>query len=294
MAIKVFTDTASNLFPSLLKEMNVDIHVIKMPLRVGEETYMCYEEDADINKMSKDFYDAIDNGVKVQTTLINPFTFVEEFQPEIDQGHEIICFIMAMGISGTYQAACTAASEINEKVGKNVVRIIDTATAGLGEGIQALHAYELVKQGKSLDEIEKEANEFRWKVRSEFTVDDIRYLAKTGRVNKVVAQLANLMQIKVILNGSYESNIAMTGKVIGRPASIRKLANQCLKNIDRTVNQTIYITHCNDPVGANRLKKQLNEGELNNIQILPYDLITGSHVGPGCIALFYIGKDRNL
>ena len=294
MAIKVFADTASNLFPSLLKEKGVDITVIKMPLQVGRETFMCYEEDADIEDLSKRFYEAIDKKEQVRTSLINPFTFTEAFKPEVDKGNEIICFVMAKGISGTYEKAVEAANQINEEVGKNVVRVIDTATAGLGEGLQALHAYELVKADKSLDEIEAEANEFRWKVRSEFTVDDIRFLSSTGRVKPVVARIANLMQIKVILRGSYESSIEMTGKAVGMMAAIKKLANQCKEHINKDIKQTVYITHCNSLKFASLLKRQLIEGGIKNIEIYPYDLITGSHVGPGCVALFYVGDNRDL
>ena len=294
MAIKIYADTGSNLYPSILKEKNLDIHVLKMPLEVGEETYMCYEDNADIEEMSSRFYQAVEEGKEIKTSLINPDTFKNAFKEDIMQGHQIICFIMAKGISGTYQSACIAASEINEKQGEEVVKIIDTATAGLGEGLQAIHAYELVQEGKSFEDIILEAKKFRWKVRSEFTVDDIKYLGKTGRVKPIVAKLAKLLKIKILLNGSYESMIAMTGKVIGRIASIKKLASQCLEHINKKIKQIIYITHCNAKADAELLKNLLIKGGLKDIEIYPYDLITGSHVGPGTIALFYVGNNRDL
>lgn len=294
MAIKIYADTASNLYPALLKEKNLDIHVLKMPLLVGDETFVCYEEEADIEEMSNRFYRAVEEGKIIQTSLINPDTFINEFKDDVNKGNQIICFIMAKGISGTYQSACLAANEINDQQGKVMVRIINTATAGLGEGLQAIRAYEMVKQGKSFDDIVREAEVFRWKVRSEFTVDDIKYLGKTGRVKPIVAKLANLFKIKVMLNGSYESAIAMTGKVIGRMASIKKLAKQCLDHINKKIKQIIYITHCNVKEDAEMLKKLLLDGGLKDIEIYPYDLITGSHVGPGTIALFYVGDNRDL
>ena len=294
MAIKIYADTASNLYPALLKQKNLDIHVLKMPLLVGDETFMCYEEEADIEEMSTCFYKAVEEGKVIQTSLINPDTFINEFKEDVDKGNQIICFIMAKGISGTYQSACLAANEINEQQGKVMVCIINTATAGLGEGLQAIHAYEMVQQGKSFDDIVREAEVFRWKVRSEFTVDNIKYLGKTGRVKPIVAKLANLFKIKVMLNGSYESAIAMTGKVIGSIASIKKLAKQCLEHINKKIKQIIYITHCNAKEDAETLKKLLLDGGLKDIEIYPYDLITGSHVGPGTIALFYVGNNRDL
>ncbi len=294
MAIKIYADTASNLYPALLKEKNLDIHVLKMPLLVGDETFVCYEEEADIEEMSTRFYKAVEEGKIIQTSLINPDTFINEFKDDVNKGNQIICFIMAKGISGTYQSACLAANEINDQQGKVMVRIINTGTAGLGEGLQAIRAYEMAQQGKSFDDIVREAEVFRWKVRSEFTVDDIKYLGKTGRVKPIVAKLANLFKIKILLNGSYESAIAMTGKVIGRMASIKKLAKQCLEHINKKIKQIIYITHCNAKKDAEMLKKLLIDGGLKDIEIYPYDLITGSHVGPGTIALFYVGDNRDL
>lgn len=293
MAIKIYADAGSNLFKSILDEKQADIHVVKMPLYVEDKTYMCYDENINVEEMSSHFYQDMIDGKDVKTSLINPATFSKEFRKETDKDNQVICFIMAKGISGTYQSACLAAQEINEEKGKEVVHIVDSATAGFGEGMQALHAYELVKEGKDFQTIINEVEKYRWKVRSEFTVDNIKYLGRTGRVKPIVAKLANLLKIKVLLKGSDESNITMTGKTIGRVLSIKKLASTCLEHINKKVKQVIYIAHCEAKKDAEALKKLLVEGGLTNIEIYPYDLITGSHVGPGALALFYVGENRN-
>ncbi len=293
MAIKIYADAGSNLFKSILEEKQADIHIIKMPLYVEDKTYMCYDENINVEEMSSRFYQDMIEGKEVKTSLINPTTFIDEFKKETDKGNQIICFIMAKGISGTYQSACIAAKEINEEKGEEVVYIVDSATAGFGEGMQALHAYELVKQGKDFQTIIKEVENYRWKVRSEFTVDNIKYLGKTGRVKPIVAKLASLLKIKILLKGSYESNIIMTGKTIGRTLSIKKLASTCLEHINKAIKQVIFIAHCEAKKDAETLKRLLMEGGLANIEIYPYDLITGSHVGPGALALFYVGENRN-
>ncbi len=138
----------------------------------------------------------------------------------------------------------------------------------------------------------KEAEDLVFKVRSEFTVDDILYLSSTGRVSPLVAKIANLLRIKVMLKGSNESTIELTKKVHGRKIAIKSLINTCLEKIvDK--NQTIYITHCDCEEDALSVKNGLMEGGINHIEVYPYDLITGSHVGPGCVALFYIGENRD-
>ena len=293
MAIKIYADAGSNLFQSILDDKQADIHIVKMPLYVEDKTYICYDENINVEEMSSQFYQDMIDGKNVRTSLINPATFLQEFKLETDQGNKVVCFIMAKGISGTYQSACMAAQEINEEKGQEVVHVVDSATAGFGEGMQALHAYDLVKEGKSFASIVQEAEDFRWKVRSEFTVDNIKYLGKTGRVKPIVAKLASLLKIKILLKGSYESNITMTGKTIGRIMSIKKLASTCLENIALKVRQTIFIAHCEAKKDAEFLKDLLVKGGLSNIEIYPYDLITGSHVGPGALALFYVGENRD-
>lgn len=291
--IKIYADAGSNLYPALLKEKQLDINVIPMTLNVEDETFFCYKDEINVSEFSKSFYEKMRNGKKVSTSLINPYRFMDAFENDIKEGNEILCFTMAKGISGTYQAALMAAKEINEKQGKEMVHIIDSKTAGFGEGIQAIHAYELSKNNVTFNELINECESFSFKVRSEFTVDKIKYLAKTGRVNPIVAKGADLLHIKILLKGSDESKIVLTNKVPGRKKALSTLAETCLTHIDKSVPQTIFISHCDDLEAAESLKEQLEKGGLTNIEIYDYDLVTGSHVGPGTIALFYIGKNRN-
>ncbi len=293
MAIKIFCDAGSNLYPAILKEKNLDIHVMSMNVILNGKTYCCYDDDIDVPAFSKTYYAALDPAKKnVHTSLVSPGQFQEAFQKEVDEGNQVICFTMAKGISGTYQSACIAADMVNGQADKEVVHVINSATAGFGEGMQAIYAYENVKKGKSFEEVIKEAEDLVFKIRSEFTVDDILYLSSTGRVSPLVAKIANLLRIKVMLKGSDESTIELTKKVHGRKIAIKSLINTCLEKIvDK--NQTVYITHCDCEEDALSVKNGLMEAGINHIEVYPYDLITGSHVGPGCVALFYIGENRN-
>ena len=214
MAIKVFADAGSNLFPEFLKKKKLDITVVPMKLLIAGKEYICYSPDFDMPSVIKTFYEELYNKNDIHTSLINPHDFYTAFKEEVDKGHQIVCFTMAKGISGTYQSACLAASMINDELKKEMVYVIDSATAGFGEGIQAMKAHELIEQGLTFEELKKELEIFKFKVRSEFTVDDIRFLAKTGRVNRVVAALAKTLKIKVFLKGSTESLIVLTSKVL--------------------------------------------------------------------------------
>ncbi len=293
MAVKIMCDAGSNLFPRVLKEKGLDIKVFSMTLTLNEKTYHCYSDDIDVDEMSKTYYGELkENRGKARTSLVSPGDFLEGFKEEVDKGNQVICFTMAKGISGTYNSAMLAAHEVNEAAGKEVVHIINSATASMGEGAQAIRAYKLVQEGKTFEEIIEICEDMVWKTTSEFVVDDIRYLVASGRVSKTVAMVASALNVKVLLEGNIKSEIAQLGKAIGMKMALKTLAKRCIANIKDAYQQIVYIAHCNDMDDATRLEGYLKEGGIPNIEIYPYDLITGTHVGQGTIALFYETESR--
>lgn len=293
MSTKIYVDVGSNLYPKLLKEKGLDIKLLNMHLRIDDKEYTCYDESIDFAPFSKQFYQDLEEGKKIQTSLVNSGDFYEAFKPEIEVGNQIICLTMAKGISGTYQAACIARDMVNEEQGKEMVYVLDTATAGFGEGMQAIKAQELANEGKSFKEIIDYLEEYKWRVRSEFTVDTVKYLLKTGRVSAILAKIVKLISLKILLYGSYESKIEMSSKVLGRVKSIQRLGQQCIDFIDDK-KSTVWISHCNCLDDANKLADQLRKEGITNIEIHDYDLITGSHIGPKALAIFYEGRDRKF
>lgn len=291
MATKIICDAVSNLFKKILQEKNLDVKVMNIHLDIGDKEYNCYDDDLDIEEFSKTYYEMMEQGVSVKTTLVNPQQYIDAFESEVSKGNQVICFTMAKGISGTYNSAFMAMNEINEKYNKEMVYVVDTMTAGLGEGLQVIHADSLVKQGKSFEEIKKEAEQYKLSVRSDFTVGNVEYLIKTGRASKAIAKFVNFLKIKVLLKHNEESRIALLGSAIGKVKAMRKLANVVLDKIDKDVDQTIYITHCNVLDDALAFKYLLVKGGLkNNIEIYYYDLVSGAHIGPGSLAVFYLAR----
>lgn len=294
MGVKIYADAGSNLFPEVLKAKDLDIKVVSMKLYIRDQEYNCYDENFNTKEVSRLFYEELSGNNNIRTSLINPNDYLEAFKDDISKGHQIICVTMAKGISGTYQSACIARDMINEELGREMVYVLDSATAGFGEGIQAIKLAKEAEYGKDFSSLIKEAEEFKYKVRSEFTADDINFLARTGRVNKVVAKIANALKIKVLLKGSNESTIVSTAKVPGRKLSLKKLAKQCIDYIRKPEKQTVYITHCNCLDDANKMKDELMKNGINNVEIYDYDLVTGSHLGPNALAVFYVGDNREF
>lgn len=291
MGVSIIADAVSNLFPEILKENNLNIRVMNMHLTIGDREYNCYNDPIDIKEFSKTYFQMMEDGYKASTTLINSYDFTEAFEEEIAKGNKVICFCMAKGISGTYNSAVIAADEINEKYKEEMVHVIDSMTAGLGEGMQAIHADELVKAGKSFEEIVEECERYKLFVRSDFTVDNIKFLVSTGRVSRLLAKFINLINVKVLLKHNEESKIAFAGSVLGRKNSMKKLTKLVLSKIDTEIEQVVYITHCACMEDALKLQELLEEGGVKNIKIYDYDLISGAHIGPKSLAIFYIAKE---
>ena len=292
MAIKIVCDAVSNLFKSIVKEKNLDVKVMNVHLDIGDKEYNCYDDDLDIEEFSKHYYEAMDRGEEVKTTLVNPQQYIDVFEEAAKNNDQIICFTMAKGISGTYNSAIMAMNEINDKYQREVAYVVDTMTAGLGEGMQVIHADKLIKEGKSFTEVKHAVDKYRLSVRSDFTVGNVQYLIKTGRASKTLAKFIHFLKIRVLLKHNEESKIALLTTAIGKEKAIRKLADIVLDKYDKQlVDETIYITHCNVLEDAQKLEQYLRDGGVkNNIEIYYYDLVSGAHIGPGSLAIFYLAR----
>ncbi len=294
MAIKIYTDASSNLFKGILESKHMeDITVLPMLVEIKDQKLLCYQDDVDVEKFSTTFYQLMKDGNTPMTSLPNPGMFQEKMEEEISKGNKVLYISLAGGISGAYQTCQMVANQLNEKHGGDFIHIVNSKTAGLGEGMIAMHAYEESKKTDDLDALTKNVLDFVEKTRSEFIVDSLIYLTNTGRVSKLKAKMVSLLSIKPLLYGSEEGKIEVTSLAHGKLKAIKKLANQVIEHI-ADKNSKVYVSHCNALEDADKLKSLLEEAGIKDIEIYFYDLVTGAHVGPGTIAIFYEGTDRKL
>lgn len=293
MAIKIYTDASSNLFKDILEAKNIDVTVLPMLVEIDDKQYLCYQDDIDVKEFSTTFYDLMKAGHKPKTSLPNPGMFQEKMKEEIEKGNKVLYISLAGGISGTFQTCTMVANQLNEEYKGDFIHVVNSKTAGLGEGMIVMYAYNQSKEIDDFDLLTKKVTEFVSCTRSEFVVDSLIYLTNTGRVSAFVAKAASLLSIKPLLYGSDEGKIEMTSIAHGKVKAIKKLANQIVEHI-KDKNSTVYLSHCNALDDAIKLKTILNENGINNVEIYFYDLVTGAHVGPGTVAAFYEGTNRSL
>ncbi|WP_049945171.1 DegV family protein [Butyrivibrio sp. AC2005] len=287
MSFTVFADGCANLPKKLLD----GISLLPCGYLVNDEpvTYTGDIEDFDGHA----YYEGLKNGDKVKTSLLNTALFLEYFTPLASKGEDIIYIAMSSGISGTYNAAIAAATELMEEYPDSFIHIVDSHGCGFGNGILALKAAQLNRDGVDAKEAAKILDEAVPHACQYFTVDDLNFLKNTGRVSGVTAQIGTILNIKPILFGDSTGHIISCDKVRGRKNAIKAIiAKYAEKRMD-TDDQTVCISHGDCIEDANKLAEMVKEiNPAANITICQHEPFSGAHVGPGMLGLFFWGKER--
>ena len=282
--IKLFTDTSANLPLQLIHEHN--IQVIPYEYTVDGVTAE-YSAETDFDGPA--FYNAMRAGADIKTCLINMGKFHEAFEPELEAGNDIIYVGMSGGISSTASVAAIAAGEMQERYPQRKILSFDTYAASLGEGLMVLRAAEMIERGEDFEAVSQMLYNMRPNMCQYFTVDDLKYLRKGGRITGAAAVIGSVLHIKPILQGDDSGHIVLCGKVSGRKNALKQLAEK-YDELCADKNGQIGIAHADDEEGTAYLIEKLREkGFTGECLTVCYEPVTGSHVGPGTIALFYPG-----
>lgn len=282
---QLFTDTSANLPVEIIDEYGIE--VVPFSYTIDGVEYIP-EREFD----GKAFYAAMRAGSEVKTSMVNAGTFIEHFKAALDAGKDVLYIGMSGGISGTANAALMAKQELDEEYPDRKIVVIDTLAASLGEGLFVIKAAEQLKDGVALDAIEGAIRAQVPSMCQSFTVDDLKYLKKTGRVSGAAAIIGNVLSIHPILIGDYEGKIVVKAKVRGMKRTLDALAERYAE-LALSKTETIGIAHADNEEGKAYLVQRLRDkGLTGKCLSVCYEPVTGSHVGPGTVALFFFGTDR--
>ncbi len=285
----IYTDTSANLSLHMIRQY--DLHVIPLHYTIDGITYPPMEGGGE-GMTGKQYYDAMRQGAAVHTSMINASTFGDAFKISLSAGVDIIYVGMSGGISGTHHAAMQAAGEMREKYPERKIAVIDTRAASLGEGLAVLFAARLKAAGASFEDVVDETQKNSASVCQYFTVEDLTYLKKGGRISGAAALVGNILQIKPILKGDEEGRIVFCHKERGRKRSMEALVSR-FKELVADLNAPVGIAHGDSEEDAGYLAQRIREsGHTGEMLMECYEPVTGSHVGPGTIALFFYGVHR--
>ena len=282
---QLFTDTSANLPVEIIDEYGIE--VVPFSYTIDGVEYIP-EREFD----GKAFYAAMRAGSEVKTSMVNAGTFIERFKTALDAGKDVLYIGMSGGISGTANAALMAKQELDEEYPDRKIVVIDTLAASLGEGLFVIKAAEQLRDGIALDAIEEDIRAQVPSMCQSFTVDDLKYLKKTGRVSGAAAIIGNVLSIHPILIGDYEGKIVVKSKVRGMKRTLDALAERYAELVLNKA-ETIGIAHADNEEGKAYLVQRLRDkGLTGKCLSVCYEPVTGSHVGPGTVALFFFGTDR--
>lgn len=294
---QIVVDSAANIPAELAKKY--DIRVISFVNYVNGQPLTCFDPDLTMEQeraKGKEYYNAVRAGAEIKTGLISSGDFEECFRSIMEKNEDVLYFSLSKNISGTFNSARIAAQELmdNPPMGRKI-RMIDSLNASLAQGILAIYASKMRSRGMDFDTIADTLETYPAKMNGIFTVGDLKYLAKTGRLSDSAALIGNILSIKPILRGNKDGYIVQYKKCRGRKAALNTLISLVCETIVDPEEQIIGIAHADSYEDSlyvmEEIQKRIQVREFINTS---YDYCTGSHVGPDTIALFYMAKDREL
>lgn len=283
----ILTDSAANLTAKQLRDN--DITAIPLPYFFKGKECAC-EILETFDDMA--YYAALKNGERVTTSQINPQKYMDFFRPFLEGGKDILFIGFSSGISGSFSSAKMAREQLAEEFPERKIELIDSLGASLGEGLHVLRAANCRKGGMNLTETADEVRKHIPKMYQVFTVDDLMHLKRTGRLSNLSATVGTVLGIKPLLKGNGEGKIVSFGKVRGRAKIIAALAEKYRELAKNLENQTVGISYADCKEDAEQLAALIKKANPpKKLLIVKHEPATGSHLGPGALALYFEGDD---
>ncbi len=289
---EIFADSSANLPEQLERERR--IHIITYYMNVKGTEIACHDPDVPFRETAKKFYQNMREGLEAKTSLIGEARFVEAVSPTLAAGKDAVILTIASGISGTWNQAINAKKTLEAQFPDRKVFVCDSCNASMGQGLLALYAADKRDAGESAEACAAWLTDNAYRLNSYVTVEDLKYLHRGGRISAATAIAGTLLNIKPLIKASGEEHpkLIVYEKARGRKKSIAALVEAFDKNVEDPASQVIAITHADCEEEALALAETLKERGVRDVIVEFYDLCTGSHIGPGTIALFFLGKDR--
>ena len=283
---RIVTDSGSDLNQCMIDQLNISV----VPLMVnfkGDTLPDTVDEGVDA------FYDGLRGGEIATTSAINPTGWETAIEPILASGEDVLVIAFSSGLSTTYQSAVIAAGELQEKYPDRKIRVVDSLCASLGQGLLVWYACQKRDAGMSIDDLTAWLEENKFRLCHWFTVDDLMFLKRGGRVSAATALVGTMLQIKPVLHVDNEGHLINVSKVRGRKASIEALAKKLGELGLEGENSTVFISHGDCIEDAQLLQTMLQEKHGVKEVIIGYvGAVIGSHSGPGTLALFFLGSKR--
>lgn len=283
----IFADSACDIATDILDKWQVKYFELQFAFDDEEKIYGNYELDA------KSFYDKMRSGRTAKTSAINIETFKAGFEEALKEGKDVLYLCFSGGLSGTYNASRIAAEELSEVYTDRKIITVDTLCCSAGCGMLLYLTVEEKNKGATIEEAAEFAENTKLSICHWFTVDDLAYLKRGGRISPTVALAGSILGIKPVLHMDNEGHLVNKFKVRGRKAALNAIVDKIGElAVDPTMGP-VFICHGDCMNDVEYIKKSIYDKYGIKVGIIA-DIgpVVGSHSGPGTIAVFFVGKER--
>ncbi len=283
---QIITDSCCDFPAELYEKLNLTL----VPLSV-EFRGQVFDDKND--ESLKELYDGLRAGETAHTSAVNPQRWGDVMEKALSQGMDVLAMAFSSGLSTTYQSAVIAAEELKEKYPNRKILVVDTLSASMGQGLLVWNACKLRDQGRSLEEVHTWVEENKLHLCHWFTVDDLMYLKRGGRISAATAVVGTMLQVKPVLHMDNDGHLITKSKVRGRKAALDALAKKAAELGAGFDNSTMFLSHGDCIEDAQYLANLLKETcGVKEVVISYVGSVIGSHSGPGTVALFFLGEHR--
>ena len=282
---QIITDSCSDLTQEIIREHQ--LCVIPMALEYEGRNFL----EGEISM--KEIYDGLRSGSEAKTAAVNPETWIKHMEPFLKEGTDVLVLAFSSGLSSTYQSAVIAGDEMADRYPDRHIRVVDTLCASMGQGLLVWYAAGKCAAGESVDAVADWVESHKLNLCHWFTVDDLMFLKRGGRISGATAVMGTMLQIKPVLHVDNEGKLISMAKARGRKAALQALVDKMAKTALPGENDTVFISHGDCIEDAEFVARLVRERcGVKDVKINYIGAVIGSHSGPGTVALFFLGDKR--
>ena len=284
----ILTDSSADLSAEMAQKLNVEI--LPLGFVMDNQTYRNYPDNREMDPHV--FYDRLRSGDVATTTALNVAEYTEALEPLLQAGKDVLILAFSSGLSTTYNSSRLAVEELSAKYPERKLYTVDTLCASLGQGLLVWYAARERDRGHSIEEVRDWLEDHKLNVCHQFTVDDLYFLKRGGRISAATAVVGSMLQIKPVLHVDNEGHLINIGKARGRQASLKALVDKMEQTAIRD-DLTVFISHGDCPEDAQTVADMVKKRfGVEDVYINYVGPVIGAHSGPGTVALFYAGTER--
>lgn len=289
MSFKIVTDSCANLTDKQIADYGIDI--ISLNYYIKGEEYISYVKGRPTEY--EETYRLLREKEQITTSLVTNEQCTNVVRPILENGDDVLVIAFSSGLSGTYQNIHNTLEDLKEEFPERKMMVVDTLSASMGQGLLVHYAVQLKNEGKSIEEVAKWIEDNRLSLCHIFTLSDLFFLKRGGRLSGAGAVLGSILNIKPMLHVADDGKLYVTGKQRGRKASMEALLASIEEKAIDIADQTVFIVHGDCENDAKYLESEIKKRFGVKEVVYNYiDPVIAAHAGPETLAIFFIGKER--